>query len=244
MTTAGGRKTIEYLVRCALPNTRRITKVSSGVTYTFAGGIGLAPEWETGACGVACQELVSACMMAHVNTKGQQIGLWMVGPTRRSAGATPPTTRTRRDLLRQHLREPAGRQLLQRQRLQLRRGPGPARRHPGRVSLQEPVPGGRVLQQQLRRGHGLHPLGRDGECRRARRLHQVRHAIARDHRVSRVRRGDGLQALQSAERPVPRRRGQLHGRGRGLRPDRVRQPAARQVPDREGRSVLLLVQGA
>jgi len=81
MTTAGGRKTVEYLVRCALPNTRRITKVTNGVTYTFAGGLGLAPEWETGACGVACQEYVSACMMAHVNTKGQQIGLWMVGPS-------------------------------------------------------------------------------------------------------------------------------------------------------------------
>ena len=66
-------------MRCALPATRKITKVYSGVTYNFAGGIGLAPEWETGACGIACQELVSACMMAHINTKGQHIGLWMVG---------------------------------------------------------------------------------------------------------------------------------------------------------------------
>ena len=81
ITTTDGRKTIEYLVRCALPSTRRITKVSSGITYTFAGGMGLAPEWEASACGVGCQELVSACMMAHVNTKGQHIGLWMVGPS-------------------------------------------------------------------------------------------------------------------------------------------------------------------
>ena len=66
-------------MRCALPSTRRITKTYNGVTYTFAGGLGLAPEWETGACGVACQEWVSACMMAHINTKGQHINLWMVG---------------------------------------------------------------------------------------------------------------------------------------------------------------------
>src|SRR6185503_10953656 len=79
MTTAEGRKTVEYLVRCALPSTRKITKAYAGVTYTFAGGIGVAPEWETGSCGTACQEWISACMLAHVNTKGQHIGLWMVG---------------------------------------------------------------------------------------------------------------------------------------------------------------------
>jgi hypothetical protein len=79
MTTAEGRKTVEYLVRCALPNTRKLTKISGGVTYTFAGEIGLAPEWELNACNTACQELVSACMMAHVNTSGQHIGLWIVG---------------------------------------------------------------------------------------------------------------------------------------------------------------------
>ena len=66
-------------MRCALPASHKITKTYSGVTYTFAGEIGVAPEWETGACGTACQELVSACMMAHVNTKGQHIGLWIVG---------------------------------------------------------------------------------------------------------------------------------------------------------------------
>ena len=48
---------------------------------SFAGGMGLAPEWELNGCGVGCQELVRACMMAHVNTKGRRIGLWMVGPT-------------------------------------------------------------------------------------------------------------------------------------------------------------------
>jgi hypothetical protein len=39
--------------------------------------LGFAPEWETGACGNACQEYVSACLMAHVNTAGAHIPLWL-----------------------------------------------------------------------------------------------------------------------------------------------------------------------
>jgi hypothetical protein len=45
--------------------------VYNGVSYSFAGQIGVAPEWENSACGTACQELVTACMLAHVNATGQ-----------------------------------------------------------------------------------------------------------------------------------------------------------------------------
>ncbi len=44
------------------------------------GQIGIAPEWETGACGKDCQEKVSACVLAHVNTSGKHIALWLDGP--------------------------------------------------------------------------------------------------------------------------------------------------------------------
>ncbi|HEX2658370.1 MAG TPA: hypothetical protein VHU40_08865 [Polyangia bacterium] len=79
MTTEAGRKTISYLVRCALPQGRAIVKADQyGTSYTFPGQLGLAPEWESGACDLACQEYVSACVMAHVNTTGKHIPIWLV----------------------------------------------------------------------------------------------------------------------------------------------------------------------
>ncbi|MEA2700058.1 MAG: hypothetical protein QOI66_4329, partial [Myxococcales bacterium] len=48
--------------------------------YTFKGAIGVAPGWETGACDLTCQQAVSACMMAHINTAGVHIPLWMDSP--------------------------------------------------------------------------------------------------------------------------------------------------------------------
>ena len=73
ITTAAGRNTIAYIVRCALPAGHSISKAG----YTFAGQLGVAPEWESGACTTDCQERVSACVLAHVNTSGQHISFWM-----------------------------------------------------------------------------------------------------------------------------------------------------------------------
>jgi hypothetical protein len=79
ITTDAGRRTISYLVRCALPATRTIQKIYNGVTYRFPGQIGVAPQWETGLCDGQCQEHVSACMLAHVNTSGQNVSVWLDG---------------------------------------------------------------------------------------------------------------------------------------------------------------------
>jgi hypothetical protein len=80
MTSSSGRQTIGYLVRCALPLGHSIVKTDDqGVPYTFLGQIGVAPEWESGQCGQGCQENVTACMLAHVNTSGQHIALWLDG---------------------------------------------------------------------------------------------------------------------------------------------------------------------
>lgn len=80
MTTSAGRDTVAYVVRCALSASQSITKKDQkGVSYTFTGQIGVAPEWADGACNIDCQESVSACVLAHVNTTGQHIGLWMDG---------------------------------------------------------------------------------------------------------------------------------------------------------------------
>ena len=80
MNSAAGRTTLTYLVRCALPANHSITKKdSTGASYTFAGGIGLSPQWENGTCDGDCQRWNSACLLAHVNTAGVHIPIWIVG---------------------------------------------------------------------------------------------------------------------------------------------------------------------
>ena len=64
-------KVVEYLVGCALPQGDQVSYDINGQTYTFAGKLGLAPEWRDAACGTSCQRWVSACMMARVNSEGQ-----------------------------------------------------------------------------------------------------------------------------------------------------------------------------
>jgi hypothetical protein len=79
MTTIPGRKQVEYIVRCALPPTASITKKDQyGKSYTFTGLLGLAPAWQSGACDTNCQESVSACLLAHVNTSAIHVPLWIV----------------------------------------------------------------------------------------------------------------------------------------------------------------------
>jgi hypothetical protein len=81
MTTTLGRTQVAYLVRCALPAGASIVKQDQyGVSYTFTGLLGMGPGWQNGACDQACQENVSACMLAHVNTAGVHVPLWLVSP--------------------------------------------------------------------------------------------------------------------------------------------------------------------
>ena len=80
MTTDAGRKTVAYMTRCALSaGDSLIKKDQNGVSYTFPGGIGLCPAWKNGgiATNRTCQNMISACMMAHVNTAGVNVPLWL-----------------------------------------------------------------------------------------------------------------------------------------------------------------------
>src|SRR6185312_4630778 len=84
MTTSAGRKTVSYLVKCALAANDSLVKADqNNVNYTFAGGLGLCPQWKNGGVSTdaTCQELVSACMMAHVNTAGVPVPLWLDAQT-------------------------------------------------------------------------------------------------------------------------------------------------------------------
>jgi hypothetical protein len=80
MTTDPGRKTVAYLIRCALAANDSLTKRDQyGATYTFPGGLGLCPQWKNGGVTTdrTCQNMVSACLMAHINTSGVHVPLWM-----------------------------------------------------------------------------------------------------------------------------------------------------------------------
>jgi hypothetical protein len=80
MNSDTGRSTVAYLVRCALPSNQSITKKDqNGTSYTFPGQIGVAPQWQSGTCDEDCQQQVTACLLAHVNTSGVHIPLWIVG---------------------------------------------------------------------------------------------------------------------------------------------------------------------
>jgi hypothetical protein len=83
MATASGRVIVAYLVRCALPAGRSVSKTdASGTSYTFQGSLGVAPKWETGKCDGTCQAWVSACMIAHINTAGVSVPLWLVADSK------------------------------------------------------------------------------------------------------------------------------------------------------------------
>jgi hypothetical protein len=89
ITTSAGRNTLSYLIKCALPAGHSITKVYNGVSYSFPGQLGVGAAWETGACNNTCQEMISACVMAHINTSGKHINLWLDSPNTLGLGRSP-----------------------------------------------------------------------------------------------------------------------------------------------------------
>jgi Ricin-type beta-trefoil lectin domain-like len=79
MTTGMGRRTVAYLAKCALGASQQLVKQDQyGNSYTFPGEIGLAPEWYGGSLSTTGEQMVSACMMAHVNTAGVHVPVWLV----------------------------------------------------------------------------------------------------------------------------------------------------------------------
>lgn len=71
---------MRYLARCALPAGQSRTFSYHNVTYTWSGVLGLAPLWSLGApMPLAEQQLVSACLAAHVNEYGVHVQLSLIG---------------------------------------------------------------------------------------------------------------------------------------------------------------------
>jgi hypothetical protein len=69
-----GRQLLKYIVSCALDEDASLKMSIDGQSYTFAGGLGLAPEWgrRGGSCDESCQRWVSACVLGRVDFLGVQ----------------------------------------------------------------------------------------------------------------------------------------------------------------------------
>jgi hypothetical protein len=75
---------MSYLVKCAVPagQSRSFRDRVSGKTYTWPGSLGLAPGWANGhAINEAEQQIISACLAAHINKYGIHVPLSILGRT-------------------------------------------------------------------------------------------------------------------------------------------------------------------
>jgi hypothetical protein len=75
-----------YVVRCAVPagQRRSFTHPQNGRTYTWTGGLGLAPDWAGGQpLHFNEQQVVTACLLAHVNRFGRHVNISVLGLTAR-----------------------------------------------------------------------------------------------------------------------------------------------------------------
>jgi len=73
---------MRYVVRCAVPagETRSYTDTQTGLSYTWSGLLGLAPGWASGAAPSQLeQQVITACLLAHVNRYGLSIPISVLG---------------------------------------------------------------------------------------------------------------------------------------------------------------------
>jgi len=73
---------MHYVVTCALPSSSSLTWTNplTGVRYTWPGLLGLTPNWAAGKPATETeQQLISACLAAHVNKFGMHVQLSING---------------------------------------------------------------------------------------------------------------------------------------------------------------------
>jgi hypothetical protein len=83
LTDPNAREVFKYIVSCALPAGQQVDVTVDGVAYSYPGELGLASQWglNGGICNGACQEWVSACVMARVDYLGEKVLISMRGNT-------------------------------------------------------------------------------------------------------------------------------------------------------------------
>jgi hypothetical protein len=75
---------MKYIVQCAVAEgqARSFLDQSSGTSYQWQGSLGLAPNWASGQpINEAEQQVISACLAAHVNKFGLHVSLSVLGRT-------------------------------------------------------------------------------------------------------------------------------------------------------------------
>ncbi len=75
---------MKYMVRCAVADgeSRSYQDLSSGTSYLWHGSLGLTPSWASGQpINEAEQQVISACLAAHVNKFGINVPLSALGRT-------------------------------------------------------------------------------------------------------------------------------------------------------------------
>ncbi|WP_232537343.1 hypothetical protein [Cystobacter fuscus] len=91
---AGHETLMKYMVRCAVPEgeVRVFVNPTTGVRYVWEGGMGLAPLWSGGTpATLAEQQVISACLAAHVNNHGVHVPISVLGKD--SMGGIVPYSR-------------------------------------------------------------------------------------------------------------------------------------------------------
>ena len=78
----GNDSLMSYMVRCAVPagQTRSFVDPLTGMVHTWAGGLGLAPNWSGGSPStVEEQQIISSCLAAHANNYGVHVSISVLG---------------------------------------------------------------------------------------------------------------------------------------------------------------------
>jgi hypothetical protein len=71
---------MRYMVKCACDSSTSLGYTSNGVSYSWPGLLGVAPQWCAGnPIPEVEQQLVSACLAAHVNKYGMHVSLSVRG---------------------------------------------------------------------------------------------------------------------------------------------------------------------
>jgi hypothetical protein len=102
LSEADSRAVLKYVVSCALPAGQTVNFTVDGVTYSYPGELGLAPQWglNGGTCDASCQEWVSACVMARVDYLSEKVLISM-------RGAAPALTASNAEIAAYPVREGA-----------------------------------------------------------------------------------------------------------------------------------------
>jgi hypothetical protein len=84
--TDSGRQLLQYIARCALAEGDFLRVESAGRVWHFPGLLGVAASWEHASLDMDEQEILTACLLAHVNAFGVSVPISVRSPLLAAAG--------------------------------------------------------------------------------------------------------------------------------------------------------------